>query len=196
MPGFHTVLLTTAALALLWLPAVSPGATSAPLSAEERQLVLATVQAEQAVPRARRATHPLGAQTLSIEIDPGKRRAGRGERVARVYRFDHATNSAYRLSVALPSGALLERVAIASPHLPLNAAERAWAHDRLAATGRLGGSVSHSAFVFEPQRKEDACAVYRCALFSLYDATGAVMAEEWIVDFSDGSVRVLSVESP
>ena len=164
-------------------------------------------------PRARtRAAHPLGVQTVLVEVDERKGGTG-GERRARVYQYDHDGARARRLIVALVPGAaageVLERRAVDGVHWPLGAAERAWVRERLAASGwvdrALGaeratrglaplapgaaiGALEAKASVYAPPDPDDPCARARCALVSLFDAGGTVSTVEPVVRFADGAV--------
>ena len=77
---------------------------------------------------------PLGVQTPVTELD-----AGKGERPTSGARECTSTTTTRaaprRVLVELVSGRALGSRVVTSPHLPLNAAERAWAPERLAASG-------------------------------------------------------------
>jgi len=165
-----------------------------------------------ALPRARAKAdggpHALGVQTLVIENETRKG-APLGRRRARVYQHDHATGRTRRVLVDLPAGVALESLPLASPHLPLNDAERRWALGRLAGDrgllerlrdeqrrhGKMPfGSLDEldvKASVFEPTDLAHPCAGERCALLSLFDETRTVFALEPLVRFADGTVETL-----
>ena len=123
-----------------------PAGAAPPLDAAERDLarrLAESVPWEAPTPRSRaHRPHPLGIQTLLVEIDERKG-APAGPRRARVYQYDHRGARARRLVVELAPGTgvagadgrVLERRALAGTHWPLGAAERAWVRERLGAVG-------------------------------------------------------------
>lgn len=152
--------------------------------------------------------HALGVQTLIVEDAPRKG-APASERHAGVYQYDHGRQRTRRVLVDLAADAALETRALASPHLPLNEAERRWALARLAAEPALlerlraeqrrRGEVPFAtldeldvkALVYEPTDPDAPCARERCALLSLFDRTRTVFTVEPIVRFASGAVEAL-----
>ena len=157
--------------------------------------------------------HALGVQTLIVEDAPRKG-APVDERRAGVYQYDHDRRRTRRVLVDLAVDAVLETRTLASPHLPLNEAERRWALARLAAAPTLlerlrdeqrrRGQVPFAtldeldvkALVYEPTDADAPCARERCALLSLFDATRTVFAVEPIVRFASGAVETLDASRP
>ena len=202
-------------LAALALGAAVPTAQAAPEPAELARADRVARSVPWRAPRARaeRPPHPLGVQTLVIER-VSRKGAPAGERRARVYQHDHDARLARRVLVDLVREEALEVRRVDSVHLPLNAAERAWAMARLSrSTSTLGrlreeqirrgrapferlDELEVKAIVFEPTDPDDPCARERCALLALFDDTRTAFAVEPVVRFATGAVETLDARGP
>lgn len=150
-----------------------------------------------------RTDHPLGVQTLSIELEDRKQRI---RRIARVYQFDHNHQRSRLVRVDLNTGAVLQQQVVDSRHLPLNTQEVDYAMTQLLARDDLleqlrneqrargiqaFGSLAElevKAFVHQPRNPEHSCHQQRCALLSLFDQSRTVFNLEPLVRFSDGTI--------
>ena len=150
-----------------------------------------------AAQNAAKPTHQLAEQTVSVEPDIGK--GGAGDKQVRVYQFNYQTASA-RLVVVLNTESVISESAIDSVHLPLNDRESRAALTLLAQNSealallradqiRRGQKpfadlfeLSVKASIFAPIDTGHPCAVYRCALLSLFDKRNTVFAMEPFVN--------------
>ncbi len=152
-------------------------------------------------------SHALGTQTLFIERQEDKKVVH--ERIARVYQYDYTSQTARLLIIDLDKQNVIRTLPINSVHLPLNQTEIDFARALLAADEQLMtrlrdeqlqravqpfASLSEldvKASIFEPQDANHPCAVSRCALLSLFDATSTVFAMEPIVFLNSLSIGLL-----
>ena len=143
------------------------------------------------------AGHPLGRQTLLVELVERKRPEGRVERIAEVFAFDYRRGTAELSLVDVDRGLLVSRRDIAGVHLPLAPAEidysrsRAWSDaavrrriaDEMAAHAIPGldavgepdiAALRFKVSVWVPGGSErmgaDGCERQRCALVSIFTA--------------------------
>lgn len=152
--------------------------------------------------------HPLGPQTLSIELD--ERKAKPALRRLRVYQFDYNRQHARMLLIDPATERVIEQHRIDSVHLPLNDNEAAFAMALLEADRSLFNqlqaerlrrglspleSISEldvKASIYEPLNINHRCAKERCALLSLFDNTRTVFAIEPLIFLNSGAVGTLS----
>lgn len=158
--------------------------------------------------RAIPGSHPLGAQTLSVEKQ--ERKNQRDVRFINVYQYNYDERAARLLVLDLQGGTVLKQSSIPSVHLPLNDVEIDYAISLLANTTSLMTSLKreHSrrsaqpfssideldvkASIYEPRDIEHDCQYDRCALLSLFDKTSTVFTIEPVINLSNLSVSVLN----
>lgn len=151
--------------------------------------------------------HPLGIQTLSIEID--ERKKNKALRRARVYQFNYQLQQSRLVLVDLNNENIVKTQSINSVHLPLNDFEIATTrhlveqqqaimmkvNQELAARGLAAipdlSSLDVKASIFEPNSETHVCANQRCALVSLFDNTRTVFNVEPIVNLQTQTVSTL-----
>jgi len=142
-------------------------------------------------------THTLGLQTLSIEKQEQKNSSG--TRLVRIYQYHYAIESARLLILDLIEQKLVGERSIDTIHLPLNQIEidyavrivagredvieqlRAEQLQRQRPVFSNLAELDIKASIFEPMDPLHACAVQRCALLSLFDATRTVFSIEPVV---------------
>lgn len=151
--------------------------------------------------------HPLGVQTLSIEVRESKDKSRLTE--LSVYQFHYDLAQARLLSVDVANDRLIKSHTIDSVHLPLNQAEIAYASTLLQShsaiiqqlreeqilRGHIAfGSLSEldvKASIYEPHDPNHPCFRKRCALMSLFDDTRTVFSTEPVINLQDGLVSLL-----
>lgn len=209
-PSIDVIRIVLASILLVVMPSVSATYLSASLTESELRFsdVAANNQAWLQTRNANNAqTHPLGIQTLSIEMD--ERKKNKTERRSRVYQFNYRLQQSRLVLVDLTNQTIVDTKAIASVHLPLNDVEiemtRALTEQQafimqlvnqeLQARGLAGianlASLDVKASIFEPNEKSHVCATQRCALVSLFDDTRTVFNVEPIVNLQTQTVSTL-----
>lgn len=152
-------------------------------------------------------THPLGTQTLFIERQEEKKIVH--GRIARVYQYDYTRQTSRLLIIDLDTQSVIRILPLDSVHLPLNQMEIDFARSLLAADGNLMDQLRSEqlqrtvqpftsfseldvkASIFEPHDTHHPCAVSRCALLSLFDASSTVFDLEPVVFLDSLSVGLL-----
>ncbi len=152
-------------------------------------------------------SHPLGIQTLFIERQEAKKIVH--ERIARVYQYDYTSQTSRLLIIDLDQQRVIRTLPLDSVHLPLNQMEIDFARTLLAADDKLMNQLRSEqseravqpftslseldvkASIFEPHDTNHPCAVSRCALLSLFDASSTVFALEPIVFLDSLSIGLL-----
>ena len=152
-------------------------------------------------------SHPLGIQTLFIERQEDKKVVS--ERIARVYQYDYTSQTARLLIIDLDTQNVIRTVPLNSVHLPLSQTEVDFARALLAADEQLINQLrveqsqravqpfttlselDVKASIFEPLDANHPCALSRCALLSLFDATRTVFAMQPIVFLNSLSIGLL-----
>jgi len=152
--------------------------------------------------------HPLGVQTLSIEL--AERKKGSQARQINVFQHNYATQSSRLVRIDVDSDKVVMQQTVNSVHLPLNDAEIAYASRLVEQNARLMGlinaeqqnrglmplldldSLDVKASVFEPLDAAHVCHTERCALLSLFDKTSTVYVTEPVVNLLRGTVQSLS----
>ncbi|WP_088918177.1 hypothetical protein [Granulosicoccus antarcticus] len=152
-------------------------------------------------------SHPLGTQTLFIESQESKKRDQ--ERKARVYQYDYNRQAARLLVIELDKQTVTRTSAIDSVHLPLNQTEIDFAIAMLADNAliieQLRAEQSNrgvhpfdflseldvKASIFEPLDSNHPCAIARCALLSLFDASSTVFSIEPIAFLNSQQIGLL-----
>ncbi len=155
--------------------------------------------------------HPLGVQTLSIEKREQKKRSTLApEHVSMlVYQFHYELAQARMLVVDTATERVLDSHPVASVHLPLNQTEIDFAvnlvnmqsalldkfRDEQVRSGRTPFTqleqLDVKASIFEPRDINNACAVQRCALLSLFDQSNTVFSTEPVVNLQTFAVTLL-----
>lgn len=194
---------------LICLPIAA--ALAAGLTDTQRQTASALAEAiAWPAPVARTAQHPLGLQTLSVEIQEQKNR--QADARVRVYQYHYDYRTTRVLVFDLLHSELMEEKLINSVHLPLNEQEirfastllsqRANVVERLRDEQRRRGQTAFSALseldvkasIFEPLDSSHPCASQRCALLSLFDDTRTVFSVEPIVNLQILDVQLLATQ--
>jgi len=153
-------------------------------------------------------THPLGAQTLSIERQESKLR--QQNVVLRVYQYHYGLQQARLLKVDTDTSRLLASQVLESVHLPLNQVEKDYASallqtqpriiarlraeqsDRGEAAFKSLTELDVKASIFEPIDPTHVCYQHRCVLMSLFDSTHTVFSIEPIINLQSGQVNLLA----
>lgn len=192
----------------LALPAAHTVAHAAGITVAEHETAISVTEAlHWPVSTRRNATHPLGLQTLSVEIQEHKHNVS--DRRVRVYQFNYDDPGTRMLVVDVLESRLVSEHSIASVHLPLNASEVRFASTLLSQRADIveqmkaeqrqrGRSVFTSldeldvkASIFEPIDMDHPCAVQRCALLSLFDDTRTVFSIEPVINLQSLDVLLL-----
>ena len=157
--------------------------------------------------RQKHTSHPLATQTLFIERQEAKKIVH--ERIARVYQYDYTSQTSRLLIIDLDQQRVIRTLPLDSVHLPLNQMEIDFARTLLAADDKLMNQLRSEqseravqpftslseldvkASIFEPHDTNHPCAVSRCALLSLFDASSTVFALEPIVFLDSLSIGLL-----
>lgn len=178
------------------------------LAAQTSWLTTADQTVKQAAAADPLGQHPLGTQTLSIELD--ERKAKPALRRLRVYQFDYNRQQARMLLLDPATKRVIEQHRINSVHLPLNDNEAAFALALLEADMSLFNQLQAErlrrglpalesiaeldvkASIYEPLNNNHRCAKERCALLSLFDNTRTVFAIEPVIFLNSGTVGTLS----
>lgn len=152
--------------------------------------------------------HPLGVQTLSIEIQESK--GNLQPSVLRVYQYHYDLLQARLLRVDVFNSQVLKSQLVNSVHLPLNQAEIDHAtmllqkHNAIIQQLRdeqiSRGNVSFNsitdldvkASIYEPHDPTHPCAKQRCALLSLFDDTRTVFSVEPVINLQVQHVGLLN----
>lgn len=151
--------------------------------------------------------HPLGAQTLSIEKQESKKQPE--SKLLRVYQFHYELQQARLLVVDPDENRVIRIQQIASVHLPLNAAEIAYASQLLSQNntildtlreeqlkrGRVAfddlSELDVKASIYEPLDAQHPCHRQRCVLLSLFDVTRTVFATEPVINLQTLQVTLM-----
>lgn len=151
--------------------------------------------------------HPLGAQTLSIELD--ERKKNKSSRRARVYQYNYNTQQSRLILVDLINRDVVSEQKINSIHLPLNDQEIATARTMVENSPEIMAMLSAEhqtrglpplsnldnldvkASIYEPTDQSQLCADQRCALLSLFDHSRTVFAVEPVINLQRLTVTTL-----
>lgn len=151
--------------------------------------------------------HPLGTQTLFVERQEEKKIVH--ERIARVYQYDYNSRTSRLVIIDLDENSVIRTMPLDSVHLPLNQMEMEFSRKLLAADDKLMSQLRNEqlrravqpfaslseldvkASIFEPLDTDHPCAVTRCALLSLFDASHTVFALEPVVFLNSLSISPL-----
>lgn len=152
-------------------------------------------------------SHPLEVQTLSIEKQETK--ASPATSMLRVYQFNYRLRKARMVVLDSDTRSVVRTRTIDSVHLPLNAAEIAYAYDLLSRENHILASLRDEqvrrgdlpfdalseldvkASVYEPLDDNHPCHRQRCALISLFDDTSTVFSVEPVINLQSLQVMVL-----
>ncbi len=180
------------------------------LSADQVQRTAELVNVLQWQPATRKSStaHPLGIQTLSIEL--AERKKGSQSKQIKVFQHNYLSQSSRVVIIDFDTDRVVKQQKINSVHLPLNEAEIEYARALVENNNQLmdlfnqeqlsrGLSQLHGlsaldvkASVFEPLGAEHECQRERCALLSLFDKTNTVLVTEPVVNLLRGTVTTLS----
>lgn len=199
------------AMLIVSISAFSSNASSlVSLSEQEHQMAdqLANNKAwKQTRSESTQSPHPLGVQTLSVELD--ERKKGSQVRRARVYQFNYDAKQSRLVLIDLDKQVIINQQIINTIHLPLNNVEigvaRALVEQNQTIMQKLNNTratrgqaelvdlstIDVKASIFEPDDQTHVCALQRCALISLFDQTRTVFAVEPLVNLTDLSVSTL-----
>jgi len=149
------------------------------------------LQWQQAIRKSANA-HPLGVQTLSIEL--AERKKGTQTRHIKVFQYNYISQNSRLVVVDIDTGNIVKQQSISSVHLPLNEVEIDYARTLVENTHTLMDTINDEqqrrglmqladlstldvkASVFEPLSSTHTCQRERCALLSLFDKSNTVYA--------------------
>ncbi|MFK7996648.1 MAG: hypothetical protein AB8B87_21105 [Granulosicoccus sp.] len=151
--------------------------------------------------------HPLGIQTLSIEIQETKENLL--SPLLKVYQYHYDLMQARVLTIDTDNSRVLRSQVINSVHLPLNQTEISFAHqllqsntaivDQLRNEQALRGQTAFQllseldvkASIYEPLDSTHSCFEQRCALLSLFDNTRTVFSAEPVINLQSRKASLL-----
>ena len=180
------------------------------LSADQLQRTTQLVNQLQWQQAARKSgnVHPLGVQTLSIEL--AERKKGARTKHLKVFQYNYSSQSSRLVVIDIDSGSIVKQQRISSVHLPLNEVEINYARTLVENSQLLMDSINREqqrrgltqladlsslevkASVFEPLSSTHMCQHERCALLSLFDKTNTVYVTEPVVNLLHSTAFILS----
>lgn len=186
-----------------------------PLSDSELSNATDLIDALQIEQRQRSADHnqhPLGKQTLLIELQEQKNSTNKSERLAEIFTFDYHYQTSELHLVDVTSNYILSSRDLKTQHLPLSEAEIVYSESLMWAnpdvkrlvdeeTARLqqlnthtttSSAIQSRVAIWVPDTSSQAgtsgCDVQRCALLSLFTNTEQSLAVEPVVNLITGTV--------